>query len=67
MSEQPQKPIGPLQVLTSVFRAWFGVQTEANRARDFEQGSASSFIIAGVIFVVAMVLAVVLVVQSVLP
>lgn len=63
--EHPAAP-GPLSVLASVFRAWFGVQSEAARQRDFQSRSAKPFIIAGVIFVVVMVLAVVTVVNAVI-
>lgn len=68
MSDQQQPTrVSPLQALVSVFRAWFGVQTDANRQRDFNSNNASSFIVAGVIFAVAMVLAVVIAVKMVLP
>ncbi len=68
MSDQQQPTrVSPLQALISVFRAWFGVQTDANRQRDFNSNNASSFIIAGVIFSIAMVFAVVIVVNIVLP
>ncbi len=68
MSDQQQPPrISPLQALVSVIRAWFGVQTDANRQRDFNSNNASSFIIAGIIFVVVMVLGVVIAVNIVLP
>lgn len=67
MSDQERPKVTPWQALTSVFRAWFGVQSDANRRRDFNSNNASSFIIAGIIFTVAMVLAVVLVVNTVLP
>lgn len=67
MSEKERPQISPWQALASVFRAWFGVQTDANRRRDFSSNNASSFIIAGVFFTVAMVLAVVIVVNVVLP
>lgn len=63
--DRPADP-GPLSVLASVFRAWFGVQSEAARQRDFQSRSATPFIIAGVIFVVVMVLAVMTVVRSVI-
>lgn len=63
-SEPPVQP-GPLAVLASVFRAWFGVQSESARERDFQSRSATPFIIAGIIFVVAMVLAVVTLVNLV--
>lgn len=67
MADESRQSVGPLAVLASVFRAWFGVQSEANRERDFQQGSAGSFIVAGILFAFVMVLAVVLVVQWVLP
>lgn len=63
-NDPPASP-GPLSVLASVFRAWFGVQSEAARARDFQSRSATPFIIAGVIFVVVMVLTVITVVNLV--
>ena len=63
---EPSKP-GLLDALVSVFRAWFGVQSEAARERDFNQGDARTFIIAGVLFTLVMVLAVALTVKSVLP
>jgi len=34
----------------SVIAASFGVQTQANRERDFEQGSYHHFIIGGIVF-----------------
>lgn len=54
-----QPAVGTLAVLGSVFRAWFGVQSEAKRQRDFASGNPRAFIIAGIIFVVAMVIAVI--------
>ncbi|REH37758.1 DUF2970 family protein [Paraperlucidibaca baekdonensis] len=65
--EQRPTRVSPWQALVSVFRAWFGVQTDANRQRDFASNNASSFIIAGVIFTVGLVLAVVIAVNAVLP
>jgi len=37
------------QVAQSVFASFFGVQSDANRRRDFEKGRASQFIIVGII------------------
>lgn len=59
----PAQIVSPWMVLSSVFRAWFGVQTESNRQRDFGSNNASSFIIAGIIFVIFMVCAVMVVVN----
>lgn len=57
------QPIGPLGVLSSVFRAWFGVQTEARRQRDFSSSDPKPFIIAGIIFAVVMVIGVIVAVN----
>ena len=58
--------ITPLSFLGSLFAGWFGVQSEANRQRDFEHGKFSHFIIGGIIFSILFVLYVVIVVQIVL-
>ncbi len=58
--------ITPLSFLGSLFAGWFGVQSEANRQRDFEHGKFSHFIIGGIIFTILFVLFVVMVVQIVL-
>ncbi|HEY9050626.1 MAG TPA: DUF2970 domain-containing protein [Gammaproteobacteria bacterium] len=55
-----------LNVLQSTLAAAFGVQSEKNRQRDFTHGKASTFIIAGIIFVTVFVLSVYGVVQLVL-
>lgn len=67
-----QKPIedrqgtGFFNVLKSALFAACGIQTKANRERDFEHGKASTFIIAGIIFVAVFVISVFGVVQLVL-
>ena len=58
--------ITPLSFLGSLFAGWFGVQSEANRQRDFKHGKFSHFIIGGIIFSILFVLFVVMVVQIVL-
>ncbi len=50
-----EEDVGVFSVIASVFRAWFGVQSEANRQRDFSSKSATPFIVAGIIFVLLMV------------
>lgn len=62
-AQPASQPLGPLGVLSSVFRAWFGVQTEERRQRDFSSGNAKPFIVAGIIFVVVMVIGVVIAVN----
>lgn len=54
-----------LQLTGSVLSAAIGIQSGKNRERDFKHGKASSFVIAGVLFVVLFVLAVVTVVHFV--
>ncbi len=53
------------QVFKSVLAAFIGVQSEANRKKDFEQGSLSTYIIAGLIFIVFFVAAIIFVVSTV--
>ncbi len=55
------------QVLSSTLAAAFGVQSSKNRERDFSKGKASHFIFMGIAFTVLFVLAVVAVVNLVLP
>lgn len=54
------------QVIKSVLSAVIGVQSNKNRQKDFEQGSLSTYIIAGLIFTVLFVLALVFLVSTVL-
>jgi hypothetical protein len=61
-----QKPLTWLQVFMSTVAAAFGVQSRANRERDFKHGKASQFIIMGIVFTTLFVLAVVSVVRMVL-
>jgi hypothetical protein len=56
----------PWQIVASTLAAAFGVQSSRNRERDFTRGRAIHFIIAGIVFTVLFVLAVVLVVNLVL-
>ena len=58
--------ITPLSFIGSLFAGWFGVQSEANRQRDFEHGKFSHFIIGGIVFAILFVLFVVMIVQIVL-
>lgn len=45
----PRGPLSILQVARSVLAAGLGVQSQRNRERDFRQGSAGTFVVAGVI------------------
>ena len=61
-----REKINFFSVLQSTVAAALGVQSEKNRQRDFSHGKASTFIIAGIIFLVVFVVAVYSVVQIVL-
>lgn len=54
------------QTIKSVLAAFIGVQSDKNRQHDFEHGSLKSFIIAGLVFTVCFVGAVMFVVSVVL-
>ncbi|MCB1757689.1 MAG: DUF2970 domain-containing protein [Gammaproteobacteria bacterium] len=49
--EQPadKQSLGLFSVFKSVLAAGFGVQKEANREKDFQQGKAIHFIVAGLV------------------
>ncbi len=69
MSQNNQKQksgITPLSFMASLFAGWFGVQSKANRDRDFEHGKFSHFIIGGIIFAILFVLFVVGIVKVVM-
>lgn len=44
-----QKGTGVLAVIQSVLAAGFGVQSRANRERDFKHGKPAHFVVAGLI------------------
>ena len=54
------------QVVKSVLAAFIGVQSETNRKKDFEQGSLSTYVIAGLIFTVFFVAAIIFLVSTVI-
>jgi hypothetical protein len=55
-----------IQVIKSVLAAAIGVQSDGNRQKDFEQGSLSTYISAGVIFTVLFVCGLAFLVSTVL-
>ena len=70
MSNDNQKQksgITPLSFMGSMFAGWFGVQSKANRERDFKHGKVSHFFIGGVIFAILLVLFLIGIVQVVVP
>jgi hypothetical protein len=52
-----------LTILKSVFSSFFGVQSNANRKRDFESGKFWHFFTAGLIFVFAFLITIWMVVK----
>jgi hypothetical protein len=66
MNEESQKEPGLFQAIASAIAAAFGVQSARNRQRDFKHGKARNFIIAGVLFTLVFILALVVIVKLVL-
>ena len=56
-----------LRVVESTLAAAIGVQSKKNRERDFEEGNAGTFIVAGILFTVLFVATIVVVVSAVTP
>jgi hypothetical protein len=57
---------GLRQTISSVLAAAFGVQSSANRQRDFRHGKALHFIVAGAVFTALFVLSLIVIVRLVL-
>jgi hypothetical protein len=55
-----------LQTIQSVLAAFIGVQSDKNRKLDFEQGSLATYIVAGVIFTIVFVSALVFIVSKII-
>jgi Protein of unknown function (DUF2970) len=53
------------QVIKSVLAAFIGVQSEANRKKDFENGSLSTYVIAGIIFTILFIVAIIFLVSTI--
>ncbi|MBM4227137.1 MAG: DUF2970 domain-containing protein [Gammaproteobacteria bacterium] len=62
--DAPRGRLSILQVAQSVIAASIGVQSNRNRERDFRQGSAKTFIIAGLIGTLLFILTVYTVVSG---
>lgn len=65
-AEPDDSPLTFLEVLGSTFSAAIGVQSKANRTRDFSRGKPQHFILAGVLFAALFVVVIVAVVRTVL-
>jgi hypothetical protein len=61
-----KKGLSVWQIATSTVAAAFGVQTKANKDRDFSTGKPVHFIIAGIVFTALFVIAIITVVNLVL-
>lgn len=71
MTDQEKKTtqdekMGLWDIIRSVFAAGLGVQSSKNRERDFKQGNAKVFFVAGLIFTVIFIGSVYGIVQMVL-
>ena len=64
--EHPERGLSFWQIAGSAAAAAFGVQSRANRERDFSRGKPLHFIIAGIVFTAVFVAIVAFVVQIVL-
>ncbi len=60
-----QKP-SLLEVVKSVLASFFGVQSNKNRERDFQQGSPAQFIIVGLILTILFIVGMILIVKLIL-
>jgi hypothetical protein len=56
MNQAEENKPSLLQVVKSVMAASFGVQSNANRERDFTKGSPGQYIIIGLVFTILFVL-----------
>ncbi len=65
-SDKSKQGVTLLTVIGSLFAGWFGVQSNANRERDFTHGKASTYIYGGIIFAILFVLMVWGIVQVVM-
>jgi hypothetical protein len=54
------------RVFSSTVAAFFGVQTEQNRQKDFQTQSPLPFIIMGIVLAIALVISLILIVNQVL-
>lgn len=64
--ENNTKKVSPLALMGSIVASAFGVQTNKNRERDFQQGKFHHFVIGGIIFAIVFVLILVGVVKLVM-
>ena len=61
--DTPTAPPGPLSIILSVLSAFFGVQSEKNRSRDFQHGRPIHYILVGLIMTLLLILGVLIAVR----
>ena len=68
MATEDNKPkrVTLFSMIGSIIAAGFGVQSRANRERDFQHGKSHHFIIGGIVFAVIFILAVIGIVKLVM-
>ena len=55
-----------IDVIKSVLASFFGVQSDKNRRRDFQQGNLAQFIIVGLVLTVLFIVGMILIVKLIL-
>jgi len=55
-----------VEIVKSVFSAFIGVQNDANRQKDFTEGSLKTYIIVGIVFTIVFIGTLIFVVSTVL-
>lgn len=63
---EPEKPLGLLQIVGSVLASFFGVQSSRTRTRDFTRGRVVHFLLVGLLITAGFVLVLWLIVKLVL-
>lgn len=61
------KPPGLIEIILSVLAAFFGVQSERNRERDFQHGKPIHYIVVGLVMTLLLILALLTLVKLALP
>jgi hypothetical protein len=65
--DESEQPLTLLEVAASVLAAAFGVQSKANKHRDFTRGKPQQFIIVGIVFTFIFLITLVTLVNIILP
>lgn len=55
-----------IDVVKSVLASFFGVQSDKNRERDFQQGSPAQFIVVGLVLTILFIIGMIVVVKIIL-